>query len=48
MIETAPQKIDTPVAWYAASDWLTPAEAVCLAGHDLEDMFFLIGVARLV
>jgi len=40
MIETAPQKIDTPVAWYAASDWLMPEEAVCCMGHGLETIFF--------
>jgi hypothetical protein len=36
MIETAPQRIDTPVAWYAASDWLKPEEAVCFTGYHLE------------
>jgi hypothetical protein len=42
MFEIAPQTIITLVAWYMASDWLTPEEAICLMGYDQEAVCLVI------
>ena len=42
MLQPVPLRIITPIVWLEFPDWLTPAQASYLSGHDADTVLWLI------